>query len=510
MQVWLLLWVCVAVCEALLYIFSDTAFLKLKSVRVSLGTLLIVSVLLTVAGILTIDWHLWIAAALVTPYRIINVVRFIRYRLQQDRLRDVSLQTFIWLVGFQIALFLISLLIQNSPTINVVGVLASIQLLGVLVLLRSTLQTWEYSKPIVPSHHFTDKELPSVSVLIPARDETETLQRCLESVIRSDYPKLEVLVLDDCSQNRRTPEIIRSFAESGVRFIQGEEAEESWVAKNYASEQLRKEASGTLLLFASADLRFEPNTIRTMVEHMLAEHKDMLSVLPILAEDDRIRISFLQPMRYYWELCLPRRMFKRPPVLSTCWFVSAERLEQYGGFASARQSIAPETHFARKAVISDAYSFVRSNSALRVFRTKDPTSQYDTTIRIRYPQLHRRLELVAFTSLFELFFVAGPFFGVCLSFFLPHTLAFLLVWLAAALAMQIMYYYVSVETHLNTLLMAFLTAPLAILLDVYMLHVSLIRYEFGDVNWRGRNVCIPVMRVEPRKQKLLSVSADSV
>lgn len=507
MQVWLLLWVCVAVCEALLYIFSGTAFLKQKQLRIISGILAIVAVLATAALLLLSDWHLWVAAMFITPYRIINIVRFIRFRLQRDRLRSTSLTAHIWLVGAQLVLFLLSVAAQKQPITNVVAVLAAIQLLGVLVLLRSTLQTWEYAKPVVPSKHYSDKELPSVSVLIPARDETETLQRCLDSVIRSDYPKLEILVLDDCSQDRHTPEIIRSFAQSGVRFVQGIEPEDHWVPKNYASEQLRNEASGTLLLFASADLRFETNTIRTMVEHMLSEDKDMLSVLPIRAQEDRLRISFLQPMRYYWELCLPRRIFKRPPVLSTCWLISAERLEQYGGFGSVKQSIAAETHFARKAVIADAYSFVRSDAALRVFRTKDPSSQYDTTVRTRYPQLHRRLELVAFTSIFELLFIAGPFFGMGASYFLPHVLAYFLVWLAAALATEIMYYYVSVETHLNSFAMALLTAPLAILLDIYMLHVSLMRYEFGDVAWRGRNVCIPVMHVEPRKQKSLATTA---
>lgn len=510
MYIWLLLWVCVAALEALLYIFSESKALKTPFSRILLGSLLFGLVAATMVPLVMHDWHAWAASAFITPYRLVNIVRFIRRRLQRQRLRDVSLQSHVWLVSTQAVLFFVCHMLENQPVANVIGVIAAIQLVVTLGLLRSTIQTWDYAKPVAPKKHYADKELPSVSVLIPARDETVSLQQCLESIVASDYPKFEVLVLDDCSQNRRTPEIIRSFAQQGVRFIPGQPPEDNWVAKNFACEQLRQEADGTLLLYVSADVRFEPTTIRAMVEHVLSEKKEMLSVMPTRPAAASLRFSLLQPMRYYWELCLPRRMFKRPPVLSTCWMIVAERLDQYGGFASVRQSVAPETHFARRAVIADAYSFVRSNATLTVYGAKDPDTQYETTVRMRYPQLHRRLELVAITSMFELIFVAGPFLGIIASLFLPHSLAFALVWLSAAIATEIMYYYVSVETRLNSAAGAIISAPLAIFVDIYMLHVSLLRYEFGDIDWKGRNVCIPVMRVEPRKHKLQRASASSV
>jgi len=501
MHLWLLLWLIVAVSETLLYVFSSTSFFARKNVRVFLGTVLLISILATAIGILAADWRVWLAPAFVTPYRLVNVARYMKYRLQPDRLRSVSLQAHIWLIVLQILLFAIGWFAFQISVVTLFGVILSVQLVVILVLLRSTIQTWENAKPTKTEHHYTDKELPSLSVLIPARNETEELQRCLSSLTRSDYPKLEILVLDDCSQERRTPEIIRSFAQSGVRFIKGVEPEEAnWVAKNHACEQLRTEASGSMLLFTSADTEFDPGTLRVMVEHMLTENDDMLSVLPRRLPQDVRTMSFLQPMRYYWELCLPRRMSKRPPVLSTCWMIRSDRLDEYGGFDSVRQSISPESHFARKAVIADAYSFLRSSDGLEVYSIKDQATQYNTTIRLRYPQLHRRLELVTLTSLFELLFLAGPFAGMVLSFFLPYTMAFGLAWAAAALAIEVTYYYAAVETRHATFFVALVTAPFAILVDIYMLHTSLLKYEFDDVYWRGRSVCVPVMRVESRSK----------
>jgi hypothetical protein len=40
--------------------------------------------------------------------------------------------------------------------------------------------------------------------------------------------------------------------------------------------------------------------------------------------------------------------------------------------------------------------------------------------------------------------------------------------------------------------------PLAVLTDVILLHYSMYKYEFSTVDWRGRNICIPVMHVIPR------------
>ncbi|HET6924961.1 MAG TPA: hypothetical protein VFH39_03985, partial [Candidatus Saccharimonadales bacterium] len=44
--------------------------------------------------------------------------------------------------------------------------------------------------------------------------------------------------------------------------------------------------------------------------------------------------------------------------------------------------------------------------------------------------------------------------------------------------------------------------PLAVLFDVYLMHYSMVQYEFSEVVWKGRNVCIPVMHVVPHMPPL--------
>lgn len=49
--------------------------------------------------------------------------------------------------------------------------------------------------------------LPAISVIIPCRNEEESIQACLESIVQSDYPadRLEVLAVDGMSEDRTRP-----------------------------------------------------------------------------------------------------------------------------------------------------------------------------------------------------------------------------------------------------------------------------------------------------------------
>jgi GT2 family glycosyltransferase len=58
---------------------------------------------------------------------------------------------------------------------------------------------------------------PLVSVIIPTRNRVDKLVRCLESVYRSSYPRIEVIVVDDASEEPVEQAISGKF--SGARFI---------------------------------------------------------------------------------------------------------------------------------------------------------------------------------------------------------------------------------------------------------------------------------------------------
>jgi glycosyltransferase involved in cell wall biosynthesis len=432
--------------------------------------------------------------ASIAAYKVFNYARLIRNRMQIDHLRRTTLRA-AWLLSFAqvVTVIIISLRYDagNWATNAAYGIAAT-QLLVAFVMLSSTQRHLKTTKTLQATTSYTDQQLPSLSVLIPARNETDDLHACLEALIASDYPKLEIIVLDDCSQDKRTPEIIRSFAQQGVRFIAGGVPDDNWLAKNYAYQQLADVANGDLLLFCGVDLQMTPGALRELVTTMLEKNKSMISILPHNDRPHELRTLLVQPMRYAWELSLPRRLFNRPPVLSTCWIIKKDSLRSAGSFKATSRSIVPESHFARFAARNDGYSFLRSNLLVS---NKPARDQQATTIRMRYPQLHRRPELVWALTLLEL-----------ISLFAPLPLAVIAIWQgewpvlalsALSFVIQgVVFMEVTGVMYGRPLVRSFWLAPMDAAYDVVLTHISMYRYEFSHVEWKERDVCLPIMRFD--------------
>jgi chlorobactene glucosyltransferase len=120
---------------------------------------------------------------------------------------------------------------------------------------------------------------PAVSVLIPARNEADTIGTCLEHVLAQDYPDLEVVVLDDGSVDA-TADIVRSFDDPRVRLVAGGVLPDGWTGKNWACHQLAGEAAGDLLCFVDADTVLEPEAVSAAVAVIDEHGAGLMSMLP--------------------------------------------------------------------------------------------------------------------------------------------------------------------------------------------------------------------------------------
>ncbi len=123
-------------------------------------------------------------------------------------------------------------------------------------------------------------DLPTVSILVPARNEERGVEACIRSLLAQDYPRFEVLVLDDGSTDR-TAAILRDLsADARLRVLSGAPLPPGWLGKNWACHQLASAASGELLLFTDADTRHHSLAVRDAVAALDDERVDFLSVLP--------------------------------------------------------------------------------------------------------------------------------------------------------------------------------------------------------------------------------------
>lgn len=444
---------------------------------------------------------LTVLIAFTTLFRILNAMRATEARMKEPRLLHATRRTSLKLLVPQIGLVVLWLATReyNVGFYDVLTLLVIASFVASFVFVYSVRRTLDKTRFKKSDSFHADAELPSVSVCIPARNETEDLPACLAALIKSDYPKLEILVLDDCSQDR-TSEIIKGFAHDGVRFIAGDPPKDGWLAKNQAYQTLAEAASGEILLFCGVDTRFGRSALRTLVGTLLARKKQMISVMPSGLQTKQ-HAMLLQPMRYWWELALPRRLFNRPPVLSTVWMISRQAFFGRGEMKAVKSSILPEGYFARELMGTDEYSFMRSSGTLNISTAKQLSDQWQSAIRTRYPRLRRRPENVYLITVLELWLFILPLGLFITGFFVP--LGF--IWLIAGLNVLALIYVhrlIMAAWGATQLSLALALFPVAALLEIWVTWLSMWRYEFSKVDWKGRDVCIPVMRHYKQLPKL--------
>lgn len=464
------------------------------------GWLLVLVVIGSTALIIPeVSVPLGLAILVLLPFRLLNIARVLKGRMHPSYLRKATLRTSASIVCMHIAVYICTL----PQILRLSGYLPQAQLIAAVIIFAFA--SWHVYKTrhVSNTSHFSDKELPTVTVCIPARNETEALEQCLRSVLANDYPKLEVVVLDDCS-HERTAEVIKSFAHEGVRFVQGEEPAARWLAKNQAYHKLLNEANGELVLFCGVDVRLGPRAIRALVATMLNRKKTMISVMP-LRFYSKLNEAFVQPMRYWWELVPPRKLFNRPPVLSTCWLAERKSLLKAGGFKAVSHSIIPEGYFARRFISDNGYAFIRADKELDVRTTKPLREQWDTAIRTNYPQIRRRPEMALMLTVFTLAVLVMPFVQLPLAFISDNTGFFITMFVTCVLLIATHALIVKISDPAN-LPLALINLPLASLVEIVIGYSSMLRYEFGSVEWKDRNICLPVMHSIPKKIFLTSGS----
>ncbi|MBC7868793.1 glycosyltransferase [Candidatus Saccharibacteria bacterium] len=232
------------------------------------------------------------------------------------------------------------------------------------------------------------KDLPSVSVCIPARNETHAMTQCLERVIASRYPKLEIIVLDDSSGDN-TSMLIKAFAHAGVRFVEGSPLPDGWLGKNHALQELLAEASGSYILYLDVDTQITPDTIGQLVAYAQQEKVSMVSVLPRHQDSWRVSV-LLGTLRYFWELILHRS--SAPAVASSAWMIHRHTLrDSLGGFQPYRNNVQPEAKLAAALMARHSYRFIISTPLLGISYEKKWLSQVETSLRLLFPILGGRI-----------------------------------------------------------------------------------------------------------------------
>lgn len=227
---------------------------------------------------------------------------------------------------------------------------------------------------IINTRHF--RQLPNtktnsrltISILIPARNEEKSIQKCLTSVVNQSYSHFEVIVLDDNSTDN-TPTILRhvkdEFPQVNLKIVPGQPKPDDWLGKNWACHQLSEAASGQILVFIDADTQLESCFLES-VNTAVSEFKlDALTVWPnqilgsfwekVVIPQMYYVIYTLLPIKYTYtdpkwmpKTLIPKFRASFAAACGQCMIFTQKAYSSIGGHKSVKDQVVEDVQLARR------------------------------------------------------------------------------------------------------------------------------------------------------------------
>jgi glycosyltransferase involved in cell wall biosynthesis len=158
---------------------------------------------------------------------------------------------------------------------------------------------------------------PRVSIVVPARNEEKSIERCLRSLLALEYPDYEILAVDDRSSDA-TGEIMERVAAAQpqparLRVVHVRELPAGWLGKTHAMWTAAGQASGEWLLFTDGDIFYRPDALRrvmTCVQQKRSDHMVLLPTMEMSTPGESMMVGFFQVMFTFghrpWKVADPR------------------------------------------------------------------------------------------------------------------------------------------------------------------------------------------------------------
>jgi hopene-associated glycosyltransferase HpnB len=193
---------------------------------------------------------------------------------------------------------------------------------------------------------------PAVAIVVPARDEAETIAATLVALLAQDYPgPLSVTLVDDGSSDG-TGDIARGLAARDARLavVPGTTLPAGWSGKLWAVETGVRAASTRALtapeylFLTDADTVHGPASLRRLVAHAMANRRDMVSLMVRLSCATAWERLLTPAFVYFFQMLYPFAAVnddanQTAGAAGACVLVRAEALARAGGIAAIREAL---------------------------------------------------------------------------------------------------------------------------------------------------------------------------
>jgi chlorobactene glucosyltransferase len=198
---------------------------------------------------------------------------------------------------------------------------------------------------------------PSISFIVPARNEAANITGCLDALLTQEYPtdKLEILVVDDSSTDATAALVQNMMTRApAIELLSAPALPNDWRGKSHACWLGARQAQGEWLCFIDADVRLSPGLIAAAVAEAIESQADMLSLHP---HQEMVTFSerFLMPPAFMGLLILMDFDRINNPdsraAMANGQFIliRRDRYQEIGGHRSIKEDVLEDVALARHA-----------------------------------------------------------------------------------------------------------------------------------------------------------------
>jgi cellulose synthase/poly-beta-1,6-N-acetylglucosamine synthase-like glycosyltransferase len=142
----------------------------------------------------------------------------------------------------------------------------------------------------------SDSQCPTISILFAGRDEAVKLPNALDTLLTLDYPRYEVVAVDDRSEDA-TGTILDKAAQkdSRLKAVRVDSLPAGWLGKPHALQKAYEASSSEWIVFTDADVHFAPDLLRRAIALAEAkdwEHMTLLGRVKMFTVGEKIAMTF--------------------------------------------------------------------------------------------------------------------------------------------------------------------------------------------------------------------------
>ena len=246
----------------------------------------------------------------------------------------------------------------------------------------------------------TPEDHPDVDILVPARDEAETIQAAIGSLLAQEYGgNFRVILIDDSSSDA-TAELAGCAPK--LQIIRLDSKPAGWSGKLWALHEGLAASRSTLVLLTDADIVHQPMHLATLVAKLQSAQLDLVSEMVRLNCSSRAERMLVPAFVYFFQMLYPFAKVNNAhsrvaAAAGGTVLLRREALERIGGIEAIKDALIDDVALAKALKRGGPIYLAHSELAASIRRYPNVSDLWHMISRTAFTQLRYSAALLILT-----------------------------------------------------------------------------------------------------------------